>query len=281
MTNNWWLDFKLKFFKSDSALLPYIGINTIIFILVSLFSLISFLSGQQGFVSNLVNEYVAFPASTDWWLTHFYTVISYQFFHADFFHILFNMLWLYWMGRLFLDFLKPRQFHFVYIAGGIFGAIFFALIYNLLPAYKPFADVAILIGASASVMAIFTALTTLVPNYTLQLLLIGPIKIKYLLAVYIFLDIIAIEKFDGGSLSHLGGAFLGFIYIKLLQSGTDLTKIFERKPKLKVVRNQEPRKSTNTVNQREVDAVLDKISKSGYDKLSKEEKEILFRASKN
>ena len=281
MTNNWWLDFKLKFFKSDSALLPYIGINTIIFILVSLFSLISFLSGQQGFVSNLVNEYVAFPASKDLWLTHFYTVISYQFFHADFFHILFNMLWLYWMGRLFLDFLKPRQFHFVYIAGGIFGAIFFALIYNLLPAYKPFADVAILIGASASVMAIFTALTTLVPNYTLHLLLIGPIKIKYLLAVYIFLDIIAIEKFDGGSLSHLGGAFLGFIYIKLLQSGTDLTKIFERKPKLKVVRNQEPRKSTNIVNQREVDAVLDKISKSGYDKLSKEEKEILFRASKN
>ena len=281
MTNNWWLDFKLKFFKSDSALLPYIGINTIIFILVSLFSLISFLSGQQGFVSNLVNEYVAFPASKDLWLTHFYTVISYQFFHADFFHILFNMLWLYWMGRLFLDFLKPRQFHFVYIAGGIFGAIFFALIYNLLPAYKPFADVAILIGASASVMAIFTALTTLVPNYTLHLLLIGPIKIKYLLAVYIFLDIIAIEKFDGGSLSHLGGAFLGFIYIKLLQSGTDLTKIFERKPKLKVVRNQEPRKSTNTVNQMEVDAVLDKISKSGYDKLSKEEKEILFRASKN
>lgn len=281
MTNNWWLDFKLKFFKSDSALLPYIGINTIIFILVSLFSLISFLSGQQGFVSNLVNEYVAFPASKDLWLTHFYTVISYQFFHADFFHILFNMLWLYWMGRLFLDFLKPRQFHFVYIAGGIFGAIFFALIYNLLPAYKPFADVAILIGASASVMAIFTALTTLVPNYTLHLLFIGPIKIKYLLAVYIFLDIIAIEKFDGGSLSHLGGAFLGFIYIKLLQSGTDLTKIFERKSKLKVVRNQEPRKSTNTVNQREVDAVLDKISKSGYDKLSKEEKEILFRASKN
>ncbi|RZL26058.1 MAG: rhomboid family intramembrane serine protease [Pedobacter sp.] len=178
-------------------------------------------------------------------------------------------------------YLKSWQFHFVYIAGGIFGAIFFALIYNLLPAYKPFADVAILIGASASVMAIFTALTTLVPNYTLHLLLIGPIKIKYLLAVYIFLDIIAIEKFDGGSLSHLGGAFLGFIYIKLLQSGTDLTKIFERKPKLKVVRNQEPRKSTNTVNQREVDAVLDKISKSGYDKLSKEEKEILFRASKN
>lgn len=281
MTNNWWLDFKLKFFKSDSALLPYIGINTIIFVLVSLFSLISFLSGQQGFVSNLVNEYVAFPASPDLWLTHFYTVISYQFFHADFFHILFNMLWLYWMGRLFLDFLKPRQFHFVYIAGGIFGAIFFALIYNLLPAYKPLASVAILIGASASVMAIFTAVTTLVPNYTLHLLLIGPIKIKYLLAVYIFLDIIAIERFDGGSLSHLGGAFLGFIYIKLLQNGTDLTKIFERKSKLKVVRNQEPRKSTNTVNQRDVDAVLDKISKSGYDKLSKEEKEILFRASKN
>lgn len=281
MTNNWWLDFKLKFFKTESVVLPYIGINTIIFVLVSIFSLISFLSGQQGFVSNLVNEYIAFPASSNQWLSHFYTIITYQFFHADFFHILFNMLWLYWMGQLFLDFLKPRQFHFVYFAGGIFGAVFFALIFNVLPAYKPFAASAILIGASASVMAIFTAITTLVPNYSIHLLLVGPVKIKYLLAVYIFLDIIAIEKFDGGSLSHLGGALLGFVYIKLLQNGTDVTKIFDRKPKLKVVRNAEPKKQTNMVNQKEVDAILDKISKSGYDKLSKEEKETLFKASKN
>ncbi|MBB2145676.1 rhomboid family intramembrane serine protease [Pedobacter sp. LMG 31464] len=281
MVSNLWLDFKLKFFKSDSVVLPYIGINTIIFVLVSIFSLISFLAGQQGFITNLINEYITFPASSNLWLTRFYTVLTYQFFHADFFHVLFNMLWLYWMGQLFLDFLKPRQFHFVYFAGGVFGAIFFALIYNVLPAYKSFADSAILIGASASVMAIFTAITTLVPNFSIHLLLIGPIRIKYLLAVYIFLDIIAIEKFDGGSLSHLGGALLGFIYIKLLQNGTDITKIFERKPKLKVVRNENVKKQEFVVNQKEIDAILDKISKTGYDKLSRDEKETLFKASKN
>lgn len=280
MTNNWWTDFKYKFFKTDSIVLPYIGINVIIFVLVSVASLLSFFSGNEGFVKELVNEYAAFPASPNEWLSHFYTLITYQFFHANFFHVLFNMLWLYWMGQLFLDFLKPRQFHFVYITGGIFGAILFALIYNLLPNYK-LIDGAILIGASASVMAIFTAVTTLVPNYTLHLMLIGPIRIKYLLAVYIFLDVIAIQNYDGGSVAHLGGAILGFFYIKLLQNGTDVTKIFERKPKLKVVRNSETKRQTSHVNQKEVDAVLDKISKSGYDKLSKEEKETLFKASKN
>ena len=265
---------------SGSVILPYIGINVIIFVVVSLASLIGFSSGKEGFVNGLVSEYLAFPASPNQWLTHFYTLITYQFIHFGFFHILFNMLWLYWMGQLFLDFLKPRQFHFVYIAGGIFGAVFFALIYNFLPNYK-LIDGAILIGASASVMAIFTAITTLVPNYTIHLMLIGPIKLKYLLAIYIFLDVIAIQNYDGGSVAHLGGALLGFAYIKLLQNGTDLTKLFERKPKLKVVRNNEPKRNANTVNQKEVDAILDKISKSGYDKLSKEEKDTLFKASKS
>ncbi len=281
MNNNWWQDFRISFFGKRGVVYPYIGVNVIIFIVVSLASVISFYSGSPGIIYDLVDRYLAFPASPDLWLTHFYTLFTYQFFHADFFHILFNMLWLYWMGQLFLDFLKPRQFHFIYIGGGIMGAIFFALMFNTIPQYTMIKG-ATVIGASASVMAIFTAVATLVPNYNINLILIGPVKIKYLLAVYIFLDILSTEKFDGGSLAHLGGVIFGFAFIKSLQNGRDLSSIFQKKPKLKVVKTDGQRKqSSPVVNQKEVDAVLDKINKSGYDKLTKEEKEVLFRASKN
>lgn len=258
----------------------YIGLNVIVFVLVGLAGVVCYFAGKAGLIDALVNQYMAFPPVPELWLSRFYTVITYQFFHANFFHILFNMLWLYWMGRLLLDFIKPRQFHVIYLGGGIMGAIFFALIFNLMPAFK---GVNIpLIGASASVMAVMTALATLVPNYEIGLLFIGNIKIKYLLIVYIILDLIGTTSPNaGGSLAHLGGVLFGFVYIKLLQNGYDMSAIFKREPKLKVVRNENINKQSNSVNQKEIDAILDKISKTGYDKLSKEEKEILFKASKN
>jgi membrane associated rhomboid family serine protease len=282
MTNNLWSDLKLKFFKSGNPVLLYIGINAAIFVVVSLLSVIFYFAGNRGFIDALVTDYLAFPAAPGLWLTHIYTLLTYQFFHADFFHVLFNMLWLFWMGQIFADFVKPRQFHFVYLGGGILGAVFFAIIFNLVPVFQNSVSGATLIGSSAAVMAVFTAAATLVPNYSLRLMFVGEVKIKYLLLVYIFLDLIGTTQINaGGSLSHLGGALFGFTYIKLLQSGTDLSAVFKKKPKLKVVKNETPTKSSNIINQREVDAILDKISKSGYDKLSKEEKETLFKASKN
>lgn len=280
MTKTWWRDFKFHFFQSGGVSSFYIGLNIVIFVLVSLASIVCFFAGSAGLIQELVANYFSFPSYPSLWLSRCYTLITYQFFHLDFLHILFNMLWLYWMGRLFLDFMKPRQFHFVYIGGGILGAVFFALIVNIVPQFAPLRGLP-LIGASAAVMAIFAAITTLIPNYSLQLLFIGQIKIKYLLAVYVLLDLIAVQGFDGGSIAHLGGAIFGFLYVKLLQSGNDLTFLFKRKPKMKVVKNEQPKKSAAGVNQKEVDAILDKISKSGYDKLTKEEKEILFKASKN
>jgi membrane associated rhomboid family serine protease len=282
MTNNMLEDIKFKVFKSGNPVFLYMGINIAIFIVVSLVSVICFFTGYQGLIESLVNKYLAFPSNPALWLTRFYTPLSYQFFHADIFHILFNMLWLYWMGRLFLDFSKPRQFHFVYIGGGIVGAILYALMYNLMPAFQSVVSTSTVIGSSAAVMAIFVAIATLVPDYTIRLLLIGNVKLKYLVLAYIVLDIIAMKSYNaGGSIAHLGGALFGFIYIKLLQSGTDLSAIFKKKPKLRVVRNEAPKKNTAAINQREIDAILDKISKTGYDKLTREEKEILFNASKN
>lgn len=270
MTNMRWSDFKSKFLKTDNPILIYIAVSVIVFLIVNLFS-----------ANGLANEYLGFPAKPSLWVSHIYTVITYQFLNQDFFKLLFNMLWLYWMGQLLLDFGKPRQFHFIFLIGGIFGAIFYALILNLIPGLKT-NDTAVLIGSSASVMAVLAATATLVPNYSIQLMFFGSVRIKFIVLAYVLLDVLSTVSIDpGSSIAHLGGALFGVAFIKLLQNGTDLTKLFEKKPKLKVVRNEAYQKSNSIVNQREVDAILDKISKSGYDKLSKEEKDTLFMASKN
>ncbi len=255
----------------------YIGVNTIVFLVLGIANFFT-----KGAVDSLVAQYLAFPFDIAQWPTRFYTLITYAFLHQNIFHILFNMLWLYWMGNLFLDFLKPRQFQVVYWGGAILGALTFALIYNLSPQLN--ANGAILLGASAAVMAIFSGVTTLIPNYSIRLILFGDVKLKYLLLVYIIIDVIGTSPGSGnigGNLAHLGGAFFGFVYIKLLQNGTDLSSFLVKKPKLKVVKNEAPKKKTSAVNQAEIDAILDKISKSGYENLSAKEKQTLFDASKN
>ncbi|HEY0174841.1 MAG TPA: rhomboid family intramembrane serine protease [Pedobacter sp.] len=286
--NNLLEDLKYKVFRSNNPVFFYIGVNTIIFVAVALFGVTYFLAGNTSIrFLDYAREYFAFPAALPKIPIRFYTLLTYQFLHEDIFHILFNMLWLFWIGRIFLDFLKPRQFHFVYLAGGMMGALFFALAYNVFPAFSANVYAATIIGSSASVMAIAVATTTLLPDYTMSLMLIGTVKLRYLVLFYIVVDLISIASTNaGGSFAHLGGAFMGFIYIKLLQSGHDWSDLFKRRSTLKVVKNDSPvrdraRSSSNKVNQKEVDMILDKISKSGYDKLSKEEKETLFRASKN
>ncbi len=280
-------DLRYKVFRSGDPVFLYIGINTIVFVAVALFGVTYFLAGNNSikFIDYL-SEYVAFPAAVPKLPTRFYTIITYQFFHEGLLHVLFNMLWLFWIGRIFIDFTKPRQFHFVYITGGMMGAVFFLLAYNFIPVFVPSVPFATVIGSSASVMAIAVATTTLVPDYAMRLLLIGDIKLRYLILAYIVLDIIGIASSNpGGSFAHLGGAFMGFVYIKVLQNGVDLSSWLKKKPVLKVVKNEPGRATSrnkgNVVNQKEVDMILDKISKSGYNKLSKEEKETLFKASKN
>jgi membrane associated rhomboid family serine protease len=280
-------ELKFKVFKSGNPIFFYIGINTLIFVVMALIGVVIFLSGNPSLaLDGLVREYLAFPASLERLPLRFYTVITYQFFHEGFLHLLFNMLWLYWMGQIFLDFMKPRQFHFIYLSGGIAGALFFCAAFHIFPVFAANISSATVIGSSASVMAIIVASATLVPDYTIRLFLIGDVKLKYLALAYIVLDLIGVASVNaGGSFAHLGGALLGFVYIKALQNGKDWSNLFKKKSKLKVVRNEGFKQNTgskeNTVAQHEIDAILDKISKTGYDKLSKEEKDTLFKASKH
>ncbi|ACU02707.1 rhomboid family intramembrane serine protease [Pedobacter heparinus] len=286
MNNNLFKDLKYKVFQSGNPVYFYIGINVIIFVAFALINIPFFLSGNGGGIySGWIREYAGFPADLAKLPVRFYAILTYQFFHDGLLHILFNMLWLFWMGRIFLDFLKPRQFHFVYLAGGFAGALLYLLAYNIFPVFATALPQATIIGSSASVMAVIVAAATLVPDYSIRLLFLGDVKLKYLALAYIVLDLIGMATTDaGGSFAHLGGAVLGFTYIKLLRKGTDWSSLFKRKPKLKVVRNEfakQGAKKADAVNQEEIDRILDKISKSGYDKLNKEEKETLFKASKH
>lgn len=275
-----------KVFRSGNPVYLYIGLITIVFVAMALFGTTFFLAGNTSIrFIDYVRPYVAFPADWQQLPTRFYTLLTYQFFHKDIFQALFNCLWLFWLGKIFMDFLKPRQFHFVFLTGGVVGALFFSIAYHVFPVFSDSVYTATLLGASASVMAIAVATITLVPDYTITLLFIGRIKLIYLVLAYIAIDLIGMASMNAAdSFAHLGGALTGFAYIKLLRGGKDWSNWFKPKPKLKVVKN-ETRTKTNKqqkdqANQAAVDAILDKVSKSGYDKLTTAEKAILFRASK-
>ncbi|MDQ1140170.1 rhomboid family intramembrane serine protease [Pedobacter agri] len=283
--NNTVRDLKFKIFQSGNPLFLYIGLNVIIFLVTSIIAVILFLGKTDFSMSDWVRNYFGVPARIESLPTRFYTVITYMFFHEGFLHLLFNMLGLFWFGNIFMNFLKSRQFHFVYLAGGLVGALIYIAGLNLIPVFNGGLIGQTVIGSSAAVMAIIVATATLVPNYSIVLLLFGEVKIKWVAIAYFLISFLGLSSANaGGNLAHIGGALLGFIFIKSLQRGNDWSGIFERKPKLKVVRNEQPAPKKpvfNSVSQQEIDAILDKISSSGYDKLSATEKEKLFKASKD
>lgn len=225
-----------------------------------------------------------------------WTLITYAFLHADFWHLVFNLLILNFASRLFLTFFTQKQFLGLYILATIFAALIFVGTFFLLGIVAP------LIGASAAIMAIMIASATYAPMYQLRLLLIGNVKLWHIAAVFLILDLIQLPKDNmGGHIAHLGGAFFGFAYIKLLKNGTDVSLIITKvidffanifKPKKgtpfkKVHRNPiKPQQKTASKivtkdkTQQQIDEILDKISQSGYDSLTKEEKEFLFKAGK-
>jgi hypothetical protein len=216
-------------------------------------------------------------------------------------HILFNMLVLYWFGRLFVEYLGSDKLIALYILGGLAGGVLYLLAYNTVPYFAAQSESVniSMVGASAAVDAIVVATATLLPNYTFFLLFFGPVRIKYIAAITVFLSFLGtVGDNAGGNIAHLGGALIGFVYIKQLQAGSNwgmwvtatldwMKGLFKEKPKVKVSYRKDrpaaPRqggKSPGSYTQEEIDAILDKISAGGYESLTKEEKEKLFNASK-
>lgn len=281
-------ELKMKIFATGSRVNLLIAINVAVFLIFGLLGVLDYLFTKQNNINNFVFNYLAVPTYLPKLLYRFWTPFTYMFLHDGFFHILFNMLWLFWMGKIFEDFLNSKKLTFVYLAGGISGAFFYILCYNVFPAYANASLSSAAVGASASVTAIMVATATLLPNYTIQLLFFGAVRLKWIALIYIVIDILSLTGSNaGGYLSHLGGAIFGFVFIKALQNGSDWSKPFEHvfkpKPKLKVVSKTEHGASFNTrvdlPNQEVIDAILDKISKNGYDNLTAREKETLFKLS--
>jgi len=283
-----WKEIQYKMLHSGSKLNLLIWVNIIVYILVNISAALEALFFKTGFINFFTSEYLLLPASLHKLLTHFWTPFTYMFMHDGVLHILFNMLWFYWFGQIFEDFLGKKRTLGLYLLGGLAGAFFFVAAYNIFPFfthYNAAETTGPLVGASAAVMAIIVATATQAPNFEISLILIGPVRIKWVALFYVVLSLLGITGLNaGGAFAHLGGALMGFIYIKQLQKGNDLVamiaKIFKPKPKLKIVTGNASKNASYIPRQEEIDLILDKISKSGYDSLSKQEKEVLFRASK-
>ncbi|WP_130736455.1 rhomboid family intramembrane serine protease [Flavobacterium sp. J27] len=264
--------------------------NAGIFILVSLMNMLIKVSQ----VSFDFSEYIALPSLFGKFITRFWTLFTYMFIHFDFLHLLFNCIVLWFASRYFLYYFTQKQFSTVYFVGGIFAGVVFLVYYQIIGEYS------YLIGASGAIFAVLMAVTIYAPYTQVGFFSLDFIKLWHISFFILFLDFIQMPFGNfGGHLAHFGGAFFGFLYVKLLQNGTDLSKgisklqdVFEtiitpkKKTPFKVHKNnnQRPRFSNETkekdVHQKKIDDILDKISKSGYDSLSKEEKEFLFKAGK-
>ncbi|MFN3940270.1 MAG: rhomboid family intramembrane serine protease, partial [Chitinophagales bacterium] len=223
-----------------------------------------------------------------------WSIFTYQFLHTPFgiFHILFNMLFLFFFGRILTEYISERYVLPLYMTGGIFGALLFMLTYNLSPAFQ---FNAMLVGASASILAIVIAAAAIAPDYTVFLVLFGPVKLKWIALAALLIDIINISSGSnaGGHLAHLGGALAGYLFIISYRRGINwFSWIFRfsdrvqntqsRKPRVAYVNMGAAKKSTprnEAQEQQKLDQILDKISKSGYNSLTKEEKEFLFKVS--
>lgn len=284
--NTFWQEISNKTFRSASKLYLLIAINVAVFLVINITSELEHLFSQSDLIKTYTFDYLALPSYLPKLLIRFWTPITYQFMHAGILHILFNMLWLYWMGQIFEEFLGTKRTVSLYLLGGLFGAAFFVAGYNVFPFFTS-GNAALsgtVVGASASVMAIIVGAATIVPNYTISLMFIGPVKLKWLVLFYVAIDFLGVTGPNaGGQIAHLGGALFGFIYVKQLQKGNDwitsIAGLFKKRSKLKVVANNKDKNTATKPRQEDVDRILDKISKSGYDNLTKQEKEILFRAS--
>lgn len=283
-------------FGNAQALYRLMAINVGVFLVLKLVGTVLFLSGSgSGWYAGLVKQ-LSLPAHPKALLFQPWSLLTYMFLHTDLLHILFNMLVLFWSGRLFSEYLGNRKLTGTYLMGGFSGALLYLLSYQVFPAFNGFAENAHLLGASAGVIAVMVGIATLLPDYTVHLLLIGAVRLKFVAAFSVVLYFISIPMGNaGGHIAHLGGALAGFFIIRQLQNGRDLTAwlgLFSPKSGLKKGRGRmrvvsrraqsddDGYRRDQVASQELVDRILDKINKSGFDSLTKDEKEVLYRASK-
>lgn len=289
-------------FRRGNLVIQLIFINVGVFVVTALTSIFFLLFNRS---TGGIFQLFELPASFTRFLYQPWSLITYMFMHADILHILFNMLWLYWFGTLFLYFFTNKHLRGIYIFGGICGGLLYMLSYNIFPYFAPVVENSLMVGASASILAIVTATAYREPNYPVRLLFLGSIRLKYLALVVVLTDLLFLTSGNaGGHIAHLGGALAGLWFAASLSKGTVITswinkildgiaslfdkKTWRRKPKMKVhYGNGRPERERDydynakkKSQSDEIDRILDKLKKSGYESLTTEEKKSLFDASK-
>lgn len=290
-------DLKDRYNRADTNF-RFIYINVGIFVLTSLVGVVWLLFnwGEPSWL-----EKFTLPAWFELFITQPWSLISYMFLHASVLHLLFNMLWLYWFGQIFLSIYSARHYRGLYFLGGIYGGLLYMLAYNVFPYFSQYVYGARLLGASASVLAIVVATAVRLPEYRVNFMFIGAVRLKYVALFVVLTDLLFITSNNGGGhIAHLGGALAGWWFASSLLKGRDMTKwinncldVFTggfkfpkstKKPKMKVHKGGKAQDYDYNARKKqqseEIDRILDKLKKSGYGSLTTEEKKRLFDASK-
>jgi len=290
-------------YLQGSMLLRLIFINIGVFVLLHVIVIGAMLFNMGGDVL----QWVELPSDLMLLARRPWTLLTYMFAHYSLLHILFNMLWLYWLGRIFMEFFSPKQLTGVYLLGGWGGAVLYLLAYNLLPHFV--GSQGLLLGASASVIAIVVATAVFVPDYKIGLLFLGEVSIKWIAIVTVAIDLLGLDAGNlGGSIAHIGGALVGAWFALRIKGGHDITRplnalidtivgMFNGRS-FKMPRFKRPQHSKHSqpaagkdgaatghrpadvVSEEELDVILGKIKAAGYDALTDEEKDKLFKASR-
>ena len=267
--------------KNSDILKKVIFLNILFFIFIKLISI---------FISPIAHEQIinvlAISSNLEELFKSPWKIVTYMFIHHDIFHLTTNLFLLYFFGSIYVDYLSEKKFLSTYLLGGVVGALFFILAFNFFSEFEETKIKSIAIGGSASILAIIFSISGHIPDYKPQIYLIGKIKLKYLALIILFMDILNIPSgYIGGHIAHIGGAFYGFLNIKLLNKykiniGAPIEKIFDFVKKNKI-QNQKKNESDYDYNarkkreQEKIDEILDKINSSGYDSLSDEDKRTL------
>lgn len=289
---NIFIDLKAKFLNG-SLLLKLIYINAGVLIVVRLTEILMtlFNADPVPFLHCL-----QMPANLENLLIRPWTPVTYMFLQTGLLHLLFNMLWLYWFGKIFLLYFTEKQLGGLYLLGGLSGAFFYLVSYNVFPYFANVSEAAWMMGSSASVIAIVIATAFYLPDYKVNFMFIGPVALKYIALVTILLDMLSVTSGNaGGHIAHLGGAFMGFLFVVFWRKGKDLTKginvfmdfvvnLFKPKPpRMKVSKPNRPEtdqdyRDRKRKEMKEIDRILDKVKRTGYNQLTLEEKRKLFEA---
>ena len=256
-----------------------IGINIFLFLLVKIISLAGNLSGNEQWGVNLL-RFLELPANPAVFITRPWTAVTYMFTQYDVFHILFNMLWLYWFGELFLTLGTERRLATLYLYGGLAGAA----LYGLTALISPLLTGGVLIGASGSVLAIVVATAMMMPDFKVSLLFIGPVSLKWIAIFTLSIDLAGMGGSNiGGHVAHIGGALAGAAYALGMRKGYDLTRpvsAFIGMAKNCLIKSDRSKmRSSRAADIENLDAILDKIKRSGYGSLTARERKTLFEIS--